>query len=59
MKMLVEYLDRAVALEKLAGTEKDETFKSQLLKQAAAYRRLAAERAERYGLPMPSSPEAK
>jgi len=59
MKMLVEYLDRAVALEKIAATEKDETFKSQLLNQAAAYRRLAAERAERYGLPMPSSPEAK
>ncbi|MBR0753488.1 hypothetical protein JQ604_14970 [Bradyrhizobium jicamae] len=58
MKMLVEYLERAVALETLAATEQDEVFRSQLLKQAAAYRQLAQKRAEQYGLPMPSSPQS-
>ncbi|WP_439400008.1 hypothetical protein ACRQ5Q_41035 (plasmid) [Bradyrhizobium sp. PMVTL-01] len=52
MKMLFEYLERAVALEQLAATEQDETFKSQPQKQADAYRKLAIERAQQYGLPM-------
>lgn len=59
MKTLTEYLERAVEFERLAASEKDETFKAELLKQAAAYRKLAAKRAEEYGLPMPSSPETK
>jgi hypothetical protein len=42
MKLLVEYLDRAVNLERLAASEQDSTFKTQLLNQAAAYRKLAA-----------------
>ena len=58
MKMLTEYLDRALEFERLAASEQDETFKAQLLKQAASYRRLAAKRAEQYGLPMSSAPEA-
>jgi hypothetical protein len=57
MKMLLEYLDRAVELEKLAATERNETFKAELLKQASAYRDLAAKRAEEYGLPPPSPPQ--
>ena len=57
MKMLTEYLDRAIEFEKMAATEQNETFKAQLLKQAASYRRLAAKRAEELGLPAPSSPE--
>jgi hypothetical protein len=57
MKLLVEYLDRAVNLERLAASEQDSTFKTQLLNQAAAYRKLAARRAEQYGLPPPSPPE--
>jgi hypothetical protein len=52
MKMLTEYLDRAVEFEKLAASEDNEAFKAQLLKQAAEYRRLAAKRAKEYGLPM-------
>jgi hypothetical protein len=56
MKMLTEYLERAIEFENLASTEQDEAFRSELLKQAAAYRALAAERAEQYGLPMPSPP---
>ncbi len=57
MKLLTEYLDRAVDLERLAASEPDSKFKTQLLKQAAAYRKLAASRAEQYGLPPPSPPE--
>jgi hypothetical protein len=57
MKMLTEYLDRAVSLERMAADEQDSTFKSQLLKQAEAYRKLATERADQYGLPAPSPPE--
>jgi hypothetical protein len=57
MKLLTEYLDRAVGLERLAAGEKDSAFKTQLLDQAAAYRKLAANRAKDYGLPPPSPPE--
>lgn len=59
MKMLTEYLERALEFERLAGSEQNETFKSELLKQAASYRKLAAKRAQQYGLPTPSPPETK
>jgi hypothetical protein len=49
MKLLTEYLERAVNVERLAADEADSTFKDQLLNQAAAYRKLAARRAEQYG----------
>jgi hypothetical protein len=57
MKLLAEYLERAVNLERLAADEQDSRFKAELLNQAAAYRKLAAKRAEQYGLPPPSPPE--
>jgi hypothetical protein len=57
MKLLTEYLDRAVNLERLAAGEQDSTFKTQLLNQAAAYRMMAAKRAMDYGLPPLSAPE--
>jgi hypothetical protein len=57
MKMLNEYIDRALSLERLAADEQDSTFRDQLLKQAEAYRKLATKRAEQYGLPAPSPPE--
>ena len=56
--MVAEYLEHALQFEKLAADEKDAAFKEQLLKQAATYRRLAAERAERQGLPTPPQPES-
>jgi hypothetical protein len=56
MKMLTEYLERALEFEALADREEDEAFKAELQKQAAAYRKLAEKRAEQYGLPRPSSP---
>jgi hypothetical protein len=57
MKLLTEYLERAVNLERLAEAEPNSTFKTQLLNQAAAYRKMAAKRAKDYGLPPPSPPE--
>jgi hypothetical protein len=58
MKLLTEYLERAVNLESLAADEQDANFKNELLNQAAAYRRLAAKRAQQYGLPPPSPPQS-
>jgi hypothetical protein len=57
MKLLTEYLDRAVQLEKLAADESNPEFKAKLLGQADAYRRLAAKRAKELGLPPPSPPK--
>ena len=57
MQELTEYLDRAINLERLAASEQDSRFKTELLDQAAAYRKLAARRAEQFGLPPPSPPE--
>ena len=54
MKMLSEYLDHALQFERLAAAEADANLKTQLEKQAAPYRKLAAERAVRHGLPLPS-----
>ena len=59
MKLLTEYLEHAVTLERLAASEPESAFKTQLFEQAAAYRKLAARRAEQYGLPPPSSPQTQ
>jgi len=58
MKLLTEYLDRAVHFEHLAAAETDPQLKEQLQEQANAYRKLAAKRAEELGLPPPSPPES-
>ena len=57
MKLLTEYLERAVSLERLAADEQESQFKNELLRQAAAYRKLAVKRAQDYGLPPPSPPK--
>jgi hypothetical protein len=57
MKLLTQYLERAVNLERLAAGEQDSNFRTQLLNQATVYRKLAAKRAEEFGLPAPSAPE--
>jgi hypothetical protein len=57
MKLLNEYLERAKNLDRLAADERDSRFKAELLNQAAAYRKLAAKRADQNGLPRPP-PEA-
>jgi hypothetical protein len=57
LKVLNEYLDRAVQLESLAKGEPDCSFRTKLLTQASAYRKLAAKRASDLGLPAQSPPE--
>ncbi|MBX9841635.1 MAG: hypothetical protein K2Z80_07500 [Xanthobacteraceae bacterium] len=45
MKMVAEYLEKALSFEQLAQKEADLKLKTNLLNQAAAYRKLASERA--------------
>jgi hypothetical protein len=59
MKMLQEYLDNAANFDRMAKEESDPALKAQFEKQAAAYRKLAKERAKQYGMPTPSPPEQK
>jgi hypothetical protein len=53
MKMIAEYLENSLNFERLARDEKDPKLKADLEKQAAAYRKLATERAKKLGLPIP------
>ena len=55
MEMVAEYLEKALDFERLASAEKDPEVKASLLKQAQAYRKLAADRALREKL-TPLSP---
>ncbi len=52
MRMIAEYLERVHQFERMATRTVDPALKAQFLEQAAAYRRLAEERAARLGLPM-------
>ena len=56
MKLLNEYIDHALTFEHMAAEEADPEVRAQFENQAAAYRKLVAERAQRYGLPAPSRP---
>jgi hypothetical protein len=56
MKLITEYLEHALSFERMAAEENNPELKAQFEKQAAAYRKLVAERAEKYGLPPPSAP---
>lgn len=53
MKMIAEYLDKALHFEQLALQEDNSNLKFELEAQAKAYRKLAAERAAREGLRLP------
>ena len=57
MKLLSQYLDHALKFESLAVGETDPELKADFIGQAQAYRKLAAERAAKLGLPPPSPPE--
>jgi hypothetical protein len=56
MKLLSQYLNHALNFESLAATETNAKLKAALADQARAYRKLAAERAAKLGLPQPSEP---
>jgi len=53
MKMLAEYLEKAITFERMAVDEKDAKLKADLEKQAVAYRKLAVQRAKQYKLDLP------
>jgi hypothetical protein len=53
MKMIAEYLENAIRFERLAADEPNPKLKADFEKQAAAYRKLAGERANKLGLPTP------
>jgi phosphotransferase system HPr-like phosphotransfer protein len=55
MKMIAEYLENALRFEGLAADEPNPKLKADFEKQAAAYRKLAAERAGKLGLSPPST----
>lgn len=55
VRMIAEYLEHALQFEKMAKDETDAGLKDSLLKQAQAYRKLAAERAGRLGFQTPPS----
>ena len=46
MKMLAEYLEKAISFERMASQEDDPKLRADLEKQALAYRQLATERAQ-------------
>jgi hypothetical protein len=54
MKLLTEYIEHALAFERMAAQEDNREVRAQFQDQARAYRKLAAERAAKYGLPSPS-----
>jgi hypothetical protein len=51
--MIAEYLDYAIQFERMAADETNPAVRAQFEKQAAAYRKLASERAAKLGLPEP------
>jgi hypothetical protein len=53
VKMIAEYLEHAVQFDLLARTEKNPKLKADFESQAAAYRKLAAERSKKLGLEPP------
>lgn len=56
MRLLTEYLEHALTFERMASEEENVELRLRFEAQAAAYRKLVAERAARYGLPPPSPP---
>jgi hypothetical protein len=53
MKMIAEYLEHAVRFERMAADETNPKLKAEFEKQAAAYRKLAEQRAKKQGLQVP------
>ena len=53
MQIIAQYLEHALAFDKMAADEADLALKESLIKQALAYRKLAAERTERLKLSRP------
>jgi hypothetical protein len=56
MKLLTEYLEHALTFERMAAEETNPDVRKKFEGQAAAYPKLATERAAKLGLPAPSAP---
>jgi hypothetical protein len=54
--MIAEYLEHAMQFDRMASEATDPALKAALEKQAAAYRKLARDRAARLNLPPPPAP---
>ena len=54
MKMIAEYLERALAFERMAAREENPQIRAVFEKQAVTYRKLAADRAHKFSLDNPS-----
>jgi hypothetical protein len=52
VKTLADYLDTAMKFERMAADEKDSKLKADFERQAAAYRKLAQNRAKKVGVKM-------
>jgi len=57
LKIIAEYLSEAAKFDRMANDEKSLDVKIAMQKQAAAYRNLAPERAEKLGIPPPENPQ--
>jgi hypothetical protein len=57
LDLLTQYIDHALTFERMADAEPNPSLRADLERQACAYRHLAAQRARRLGLPLPSEPE--
>jgi hypothetical protein len=53
VKLIAEYLERALEFERLADLEDNPQLKADLEQQAAAYRKLAADRSKNLGVKPP------
>jgi hypothetical protein len=54
--MIAEYLEHAIRFEQMAKEATDPGFKAGLLQQAAAYRKLAEQRAKKLNIALPQQP---
>jgi hypothetical protein len=59
MRLVAEYLDRALQFERMADGTEDPALRQQLLEQSVAYRKLAAKRATQLGVPAPDEPNRR
>ena len=53
VKLIAEYLEQALQFERFAELEDNPQLKADMQKQAAAYRKLAADRSKKLGLEPP------
>jgi hypothetical protein len=53
MKMLADYLEKAIDFERMAAEQKDAKLKANLDRLASAYRKLAIGRAKELNIPLP------